>query len=119
MSEEEIVEVGDVTNNEKIDDYLNEMLTESQEPDLSTADEFEKNKEGVTGDEWEDEEFERLHKQIKEEQEAARREENKRTQNVASETRKRKKNLFKRLRMRKTLMLMTKKKLKNLKLMKI
>ena len=77
MSEEEIVEVGDVTNNEKIDDYLNEMLTESQEPDLSTADEFKKNKEGVTGDEWEDEEFERLHKQIKEEQEAARREENK------------------------------------------
>ena len=62
--EEEAVD--NVTDDEKTDDYLNEILTESQEF-KEEPEEFEKNEEGVTGDEWKDEEKEKLLKEIKEE----------------------------------------------------
>lgn len=68
-----VEEVADVTDDEATDDYLNEILTESQEH-TEEPDEFVKNKEGVTGDEWKEEEQKRLEAQIKEE----RKQENKR-----------------------------------------
>lgn len=68
-----VEEVADVTDDEATDDYLNEILTESQERP-EEPDEFVKNKEGVTGDEWKEEEQKRLEAQIKEE----RKQENKR-----------------------------------------
>ena len=68
-----VEEVADVTDDEATDDYLNEILTESQER-TEEPDEFVKNKEGVTGDEWKEEEQKRLEAQIKEE----RKQENKR-----------------------------------------
>lgn len=68
-----VEEVEDVTDDESTDDYLNEILTESQER-TEEPEEFVKNKEGVTGDEWRDEEQKRLEAQIKEE----RKQENKR-----------------------------------------
>lgn len=63
---EDIEVVDDVSGDEATDDYLNEILTESQ-PIEEEPEEFEKNKEGVTGDEWKDEEKEKLVKDIKEE----------------------------------------------------
>lgn len=71
--ENEIEEVEDVTDDTATDDYLNEILTESQEVE-EEPEEFEKNKEGVTGDEWKEEEQKRLEEQIREE----RKQENKR-----------------------------------------
>lgn len=68
-----VEEVADVTDDEATDDYLNEILTESQEH-TEEPEEFVKNKEGVTGDEWKEEEQKRLEAQIKEE----RKQENKR-----------------------------------------
>ena len=68
-----VEEVADVTDDEATDDYLNEILTESQER-TEEPEEFVKNKEGVTGDEWKEEEQKRLEAQIKEE----RKQENKR-----------------------------------------
>ena len=68
-----VEEVADVTDDEATDDYLNEILTESQEH-TEEPDEFVKNKEGITGDEWKEEEQKRLEAQIKEE----RKQENKR-----------------------------------------
>ena len=68
-----VEEVADVTDDEATDDYLNEILTESQEH-TEEPDEFVKNKEGVTGDAWKEEEQKRLEAQIKEE----RKQENKR-----------------------------------------
>ena len=68
-----VEEVADVTDDEATDDYLNEILTESQARE-EEPDEFVKNKEGVTGDEWKEEEQKRLEAQIKEE----RKQENKR-----------------------------------------
>lgn len=66
MDEDDIEVVDDVTDDKATDDYLNEILTESQEA-KEEPEEFVKNKEGVTGDEWKDEEKERLEKEIKEE----------------------------------------------------
>lgn len=71
--ENQVEEVEDVTDDEATDDYLNEILTESQEQP-EEPEEFVKNKEGVTGDEWKEEEQKRLEEQIKEE----RKQENKR-----------------------------------------
>lgn len=71
--EDNVVEVEDVAEDESTDDYLNEILTESQYMD-DDNDEFDKNSEGVTGDEWKEEERKRLEEQIKEE----RKQENKR-----------------------------------------
>lgn len=71
--ENQVEEVEDVTDDEATDDYLNEILTESQEQP-EEPEEFVKNKEGVTGDEWKEEERKRLEEQIKEE----RKQENKR-----------------------------------------
>ena len=71
--EYQVEEVEDVTDDEATDDYLNEILTESQEQP-EEPEEFVKNKEGVTGDEWKEEEQKRLEEQIKEE----RKQENKR-----------------------------------------
>lgn len=71
--ENQVEEVEDVTDDESTDDYLNEILTESQEH-TEEPEEFVKNKEGVTGDEWKEEEQKRLEEQIKEE----RKQENKR-----------------------------------------
>ena len=68
-----VEEVADVTDDEATDDYLNEILTESQARE-EEPEEFVKNKEGVTGDEWKEEEQKRLEAQIKEE----RKQENKR-----------------------------------------
>ena len=61
--EEEVVDRAEGADDDT-DDYLNEILTESQENEEET-DEFVKNKEGVTGDEWKDDEKERLLKDIK------------------------------------------------------
>lgn len=82
--EEETVD--NVTDDEKTDDYLNEILTESQEF-KEEPEEFEKNEEGVTGDEWKDEEKEKLLKEIKEENKrnAERRIRNKNKQTPADE----------------------------------
>lgn len=71
--DDDVEEVADVTDNEATDDYLNEILTESQKIE-EEPEEFVKNKEGVTGDEWKEEEQKRLEAQIKEE----RKQENKR-----------------------------------------
>lgn len=71
--ENQVEEVEDVTDDEATDDYLNEILTESQEQP-EEPEEFVKNKEGVTGDEWKEEEQKRLEEQIREE----RKQENKR-----------------------------------------
>lgn len=68
-----VEEVDDVTDDEATDDYLNEILTESQARE-EKPEEFVKNKEGVTGDEWKEEEQKRLEAQIREE----RKQENKR-----------------------------------------
>lgn len=59
MEEEELVaDIDEATESEN--DYLNDVLTESQymddhSQDLADEDGFERNKEGVTGDEWETE----------------------------------------------------------------
>ena len=61
-----VEEVDDVSNDKETDDYLNEILTESQEVEEEKP-EFDKNKEGVTGDEWKEEEYQKTAEQIKKE----------------------------------------------------
>ena len=67
MEEDNLIEeVDDVSNDAETDDYLNEILTESQEVEEDKS-EFDKNKEGVTGDEWKEEEYQKTAEQIKKE----------------------------------------------------
>lgn len=55
---------------EKTDDYMNEILTESQ-LDEPEEEEFEKNSEGVTGDEWKEENKKKLIDQLRRERNKA------------------------------------------------
>ena len=67
MEEEDLIEeVGNVSNDAETDDYLNEILTQSQEIEEDKP-EFDKNKEGVTGDEWKEEEYQKTAEQVKKE----------------------------------------------------
>lgn len=67
MEEEDLIEeVGDVSGDAETDDYLNEILTQSQEVEEDKP-EFDKNKEGVTGDEWKEDEYQKTAEQIKKE----------------------------------------------------
>lgn len=67
MEEEDLIEeVGNVSNDAETDDYLNEILTQSQEIGEDKP-EFDMNKEGVTGDEWKEDEYKKTAEQIKKE----------------------------------------------------
>lgn len=67
MEEDDLIEeVGDVSNDAETDDYLNDILTQSQEVEEDKP-EFDKNKEGVTGDEWKEDEYQKTAEQIKKE----------------------------------------------------
>ena len=66
MEEDLVEEVGDVSGDAETDDYLNEILTQSQEVEEDKP-EFDKNKEGVTGDEWKEDEYQKTAEQIKKE----------------------------------------------------
>lgn len=71
VDNEEVV-VEDITGDDNLDDYLNEIVTESQPRDVDEDEpEFKKNEEGQYGDEWEEETIDELKEKIKKERNKA------------------------------------------------